>query len=131
MPQYVNMLMVAYYNLGVSIECTQRPGYISNAIEAYQLTLDTYTEFDKGLPSTTADAAAAALDRLRKTYQDPIMASAPILGKYSPLPHLSHTPSNHTTPKRGVFERRSSLPMSPTEYNIPPYTGDMRPSTIC
>ena len=65
MPQYVNMLMVAYYNLGVSVECAAKAGCISKAIDAYSRTVDIHHEHGGGLQSATCDSATEALRRLR------------------------------------------------------------------
>lgn len=105
-PQFAHMLVTAYYNLAVSLECAGRHGDVAASIEAYTQAIDLSRRHGLDTPSNkTVTAAKEALMKLQASYFPTVL---PRIASTAPAAPNSGTLDLIPVPTRAVV--RTQMP---------------------
>ena len=124
LPQFAQMLVTAYYNLAVSLECAARQGDLAASIEAYSQVIELARRH--ALDATTNKTVAAAKEALQKLQ---LMYHPTVLPRLTSTATAQSEPQHAASlpqPIRAVVRTQSSTPRPGTSDSA---AQDQRPGT--
>ncbi len=126
-PQFAQMLLTAYYNLAVSLECAARQGDIAASIDAYTQVVDIARRHGFDTPSNkTVTAAKEALQKLQQMYHPTVL---PRLVSTAPAQASAVGPQDPPAPVRVVVRSQQQGHTTPRPPSVANSAEIQRPAT--